>query len=334
MLRSEHVPVVGRGAGVEDAIVCGGGPAGLAAALWLGRYRRKTLVLDDDRQRNLPALVSHGYLSRDGTSPQELLRLARAEVRSYDTVRVVEARADKAARADGDFIVTAAGADFEARRLLLATGVEDAFPDLPGFGELYGRAIFHCSCCDGFEARGREVLAIGWGEHAAGFAIDLLEWGAAVTLLTGGRAFEGDGACSLALRRTGIELVEERIAELCIRDGSMTGALLASGRVVPATMAFFSIAHSPRTALARSVGCRLDDQGYVAVGEHGETSIEGVYAAGDVTPGEQLIQAAAAEGALAGIACAMSLRGTESRSEAPSPGPDPVEELRSADDAI
>jgi thioredoxin reductase len=108
----------------------------------------------------------------------------------------------------------------------------------------------------------------------------------------------------------------------------MTGARLGSGRVIAASMAFFSIGHRPRTELARSLGCDLDPQGYVAVDAHGATSVEGVYAAGDVTPGEQLVQTAAAEGAVAGIACAMSLRGTESRSVAPAPGPDPESELR------
>ncbi|MFN2490181.1 MAG: NAD(P)/FAD-dependent oxidoreductase [Actinomycetota bacterium] len=316
---------------MEDAIVCGGGPAGLAAALWLGRYRRKTVVLDDGRQRNLAAHSSHGYLTRDGVHPDELLELARRELETYDTVRIVPARAEVAARRAEDFVVTAAGVDHVGHRVLLATGVKDALPDIPGFGDLYGRSIFHCSCCDGFEARGRNVIAIGWGEHAAGFAIDLLEWGASVTLVTHGRSFEGDGACSTALHRTGIELLEEEVHELQSRRGAMTGARLGSGRILPATMAFFSIAHEPRSGLGQMLGCALDDGGYVVVGPHGDTSVQGVYAAGDVTPGEQLIQTAAAEGAIAGIACAMSLRATGSRSEAPEPGPDPRKELDAAE---
>ena len=316
---------------MEDAIVCGGGPAGLAAALWLGRYRRQTVLLDDGGQRNLAARATHGYLSRDGASPRDLLTAARRDLDAYDTVAIVRARATEAARRPKAFEVTAGQRTYRAHRLVLATGVSDVRPDIPGFDELYGTAVFHCSCCDGFEARDHDVLAIGWGEHTAGFAIDLLEWGARVTLVTNGRRFEGSGACSRALARTGVELIEDDIVELCRRDGAMTAARLRSGRVVPATMAFFSIAHRPRTELASVLGCKLDAEGYVVTDAHGATSIEGVYAAGDVTPGEQLVQVAAAEGAVTGIACALSLRGQESGSEAPAPGPDPETEVRAGE---
>jgi thioredoxin reductase len=312
---------------VEDVVVCGGGPAGLAAALWLGRYRRKVLVVDAARQRNLAAAMSHGYLTRDGSAPGDLLAAAREDVEAYGTVDLLDGEVQGAARSGKGFTVHTDQGTVEALRVILTTGVTDEFPSIPGFGELYGRHIFHCSCCDGYESSGLEVLAIGWGEHVAGYALDLLEWGANVRLVTNGNTFEGDQACRSAMKRHDIELIEELVEEFYVEDGAMTGVRLGSGRELSAQRAFFSIAHHPRNELASGLGCGLDDMGYVSVGPHGETSVEGVYAAGDLTPGEQLVQVAAAEGAVAGIACAMSLRGSETESAAPDPGPDPEAEL-------
>ena len=323
-----------RGGSARDVVVVGGGVGGLSAAVWLGRYRRGTLVVDSSDQRNLPSLKSHGYLTRDGVSPQEFLELAQRDATAYQSVRVESGEVTSISRAGDDFEVGIGDSRVVAHRIMLATGVRDVHPDIPGFDDLYGRSVFHCSCCDGYEARGREVVTIGWGEHTAGYALDLLEWGARVTLVTNGETFEGDEACRVALGRNNIEIVEERVIELQ-RDGtSMTGARLESGDVVPGTMAFFSIAHQPRVALAQKLGCDIDDDGYVQVDEHGRTSVEGVYAVGDVTPGEQLVQVAAAAGAIAGIACAMSLREIESASNAPMPGPDPDEELESATETL
>jgi thioredoxin reductase len=314
---------------VEDVVVCGGGAAGLAAALWLGRYRRQVLVVDAGRQRNLAAERSHGYLTRDGVSPAELLAAARRDAAAYDTVSFLEARAEGAAYTSDGFVVRTDRGPVEAQRVILATGVTDEFPAIPGFEELYGSHIFHCSCCDGYETTGLEVLAIGWGEHVAGYALDLLEWGAKVRVVTNGNIFEGDATCRNAMKKHDIDLIEETVEEFCIEDGEMKAVRLGSGRELAAERAFFSIAHHPRNELAAQFGCAIDEAGYVEVGPHGETTIEGIYAAGDVTPGEQLVQAAAAEGAIAGIACAMSLRGSRTGSPAPDPGPDPEAELQS-----
>ena len=312
---------------IFDAIVCGGGPAGLTASMWLGRYRRVTALFDTNRQRNLAAERSHGYLSRDGCSPREILDLGQNDLERYDTVQVIDQNVETVERRDDRFLVRCEEGEYAAPRVMLCTGVTDVFPDIPGFTDLYGTSVFHCSCCDGYEARGQQVLAIGWGEHAAGYALDLLEWGAEVTLVTNGEEFEGDGDSRAALERNGIQLIEDRVVALESEGSSLSGVTLADGSRVQATMAFFSIAHSPRTELAVQVGCELDDEGYIVVDAHGRTSVEGIYAAGDVTPGEQLVQVAASEGAIAGIACAMSLRGTSTRARGPQPGPDPEQEL-------
>jgi thioredoxin reductase len=146
-------------------------------------------------------------------------------------------------------------------------------------------------------------------------------------LITAGHRFEGDPDALEALRRNRVEVVEEAVVELEGRDGDLDAVRLTSGRRLPATRAFFSIGHRPRTDLAVQLGCAVDDLGYLRVDEHGLTSVAHVYAAGDITPGEQLVQTAAAEGAVAGIACAMSLRGRTTRGPSPPPGPDPGLEL-------
>lgn len=313
---------------MEDVVVIGGGPAGLAAALWLGRYRRRTVVIDAGEGRNRFAQAAHGYLGSDGWNPEKIRDAARADVDRYESVRRVDTKVTDVSAAGEAFRVVTEDGEFEARRLLLANGVKDVTPDIPGFMELYGHHIFHCSCCDGFESSDQDVLAIGWGEHAAGFALDLLEWGARVTLVTNGEEFEGNRACEIALERNNIPVIQERVVGFSVEAGRMTEATLESGRTVPATRAFFSIKHEPRNELALALGCEVDEMGYVEVGDHGETSVEKVYAVGDLTPGEQLVQTAAAKGAVAGIACAMSLRGTSAAApNVPAPGPDPEAEL-------
>ena len=313
---------------MEDAVVIGGGPAGLAAALWLGRYRRRTVVIDGGEGRNRFAYAAHGYLGSDGWNPEKIRDAGRADVDRYASVRRVDSQVEEISREGEEFRVVTEDGNFRTRRVVLANGVKDVTPDIPGFKELYGQHIFHCSCCDGFESSDQDVLAIGWGEHAAGFALDLLEWGARVTLVTNGEDFEGDRSCEAALQRHNIPVIEERVVGFSVEDGRMTEATLESGRRVSATRAFFSIKHEPRNELAVSLGCKVDQMGYVEVAEHGETSVENVYAVGDLTPGEQLVQTAAAKGAVAGIACAMSLRGASAAApDVPPPGPDPEAEL-------
>jgi thioredoxin reductase len=292
----------------------------------MGRYRRKTAVIDAGRQRNLKSRALHGYSTQDGVGPQEFINALRDEVGRYPTVDLIDDVVRDLTPGD-PFEVATETERYLAPKLLLTTGVEDAMPNIPGFEDLYGRAIFHCSCCDGYESQDQDVLAIGWGEHVAGFALDLLDWGARVTLVTNGETFEGDRDCRATLNEHSVDIIEEKVDEILADDGGMKGVRLASGLDVPATRAFFSIAHEPRNSLARRLGCDIDELGYVTVDDHGLTSIPDVYAAGDITPGEQLVQAAASEGAIAGIACAMSLRGTRTAPGAPDPGPDPSREL-------
>ena len=290
-----------------DAVVVGGGPAGITAATWLARYRRSVVVLDSSEYRNRWVDRVHGYLGSDPVAPSDLLERGREQLARYESVEFISSRATEVRSEDEEFVVTTENGSVRARRIVLACGVVDEFPDIPGFFEHYGADVVHCPACDAYEARDRPVVAIGWSEHVAGFALGLLNWASAVTVVTEGRAFEGDARHRSALREAGIEVCEEAVSELHGSRGALRSLEIEGGREIPCEMAFFSIAHRPRTELATALGCELTEEGYVRVDEECATTVAGVWAAGDVTPGDQLVQVAAAEGAVAGIACARSL---------------------------
>lgn len=315
----------------HDAVVVGGGPAGLAAASWLARYRRDVVLVDAGEQRARRVEWSHGYLGRDPQRPGDLFDVARRQLLRYETATCLDGEVVTAAR-DGDRFVLALhdGRELAALRVVLATGVVDAFPDLDGFAEHYGASAFHCPACDGYDAQRRTVVAYGWDERLVGFAASLLNWATSVTVLTSGRRFAGDEACRTVLAGHGIEVVETPAVRMLGSRGALSGIELADGRVVPAELLFFSVDHSPRVGLARQLGCRVDDEGYVEIGPDGRTSVEGVYAAGDVAPGLQLVQVAAAQGTTAGIAAARSLDGTPGSPLSPPPAPDAAREVDAA----
>ena len=317
---------------VHDCVVIGGGPAGLAAATWLARYRRDVVVVDSRDYRAKHVERSHGYLARDPQTPVEFLQTAREQLLAYRTVSYVTSTVEAAERAgDGTFLLRLTdGSELSALRIVLATGVVDACPDLEGFTDHYGASAFHCPACDGHEAEDRDVVAYGWDERLVGFAASLLNWARSVTVLTSGHRFDGDGACLAVLERHDIQLVETPAVRLLGERGQLEGVELADGRVVPASLFFFSVAHEPRVGLARALGCRIDDDGYVDIDHDGATSVQGVFAAGDVVPGLQLVQVAAAQGAASGVAAALSLQGEPGSPLSPPPAPDAPGEVEQA----
>jgi thioredoxin reductase len=306
-----------------DVVVVGGGPSGLAAASWLARFRRRVLLVDSGEHRADLVEHSHGYLGRDPQTPRELLARWRQEVLAYPTASIVADVVESATTRDAGFAVRLrTGGLVLAHKLVLACGVRDAKPDVPGLEEHYGSSVFHCPACDGYEARDQDVVALGWSEHLVGFAATLLGWARSVTVVTAGERFRGDDACRALLGGHDVEVIEERVVELVGTRGKLRAARLASGRQLPCSLAFFSVAHQPRTELAEQLGCALDDEGYVEVNDCGMTSVDGVYAAGDLVPGLQLTSIAVAKGVVAGVGCAQSFLGRPTAVLAPDAGPD------------
>lgn len=280
------------------------------------------MLVDAGEPRNRWTRHVHGYLGIDPVAPAELLDRARDHLEQYATVERREGRvATATAAADGFEVTLDGGGRVTARRLVLATGARDEFPEVDGFFDHYGRDVFHCPACDGFESRGRRVAVFGWSGDVAGFALGLLDWATSVTIVTEGRTFDGDAEHREALARHGVPVVEDDAVALEGAPGELRAVRLRGGDTIGCDAAFFSIAHHPVTDLAQKVGCEVDEEGYVVVDHKGQTTVPGVYAAGDLTPGTQLVQVAASQGAEAGVCCAVSLRG-EPLSGAPPRAPD------------
>ena len=317
---------------IVDVLVVGGGPAGLAAGVWLGRYRRSVLILDSGDHRNASTQHIHGYLGLEGLSPADFGKLADEQLSEYATVHRSDRRCVSVTGSLGQFVATLDdGSLVHAARVILATGVADDLPALRNFSDYYGRSVFHCPACDGYEAQGLDVVALGWDERLAGFAGTMLTWARSVTVVTGGFAFTGDDAVRTAMAAHGIELVEQAAVEFVGSPTELRGVQLADGRELPAQMVFFSYGHQPRTDLARALGCALDDEGYIVIDRDGCTTVDGVYAAGDVTAGYQVVQRAASTGTVAALSAALSLTGQRGAPSAPAPPPDVMavaEELR------
>ncbi|MGK7223441.1 NAD(P)/FAD-dependent oxidoreductase [Kocuria flava] len=303
-----------------DVLVVGGGPAGLSAATWLGRYQRSTLVVDAGQQRNLPADRAHGLLGRDPTTPQEFLAEARAGLAQYPEV-VLHHGAVTALHRDeaGTFRATVDDAEVSAERIVLAPGVRDRLPELAGLHDHYGTDVHHCPACDGYTARDRVVIVLGSGEQVPAYAAELLDWADTVRVVTDstGQAFDEDQRAVLADH--GAEVVDGVAEALVGAPGALVGVQLTTGELVEGDKVFFSYAHHPANHLARDLGCELDHEGGILVDGFQLTSVDGVYAAGDITAGLQLVPIAIGKGAAAGVACATSLRGHPTNGTTPAP---------------
>lgn len=304
-----------------DVLVVGGGPAGLSAATWLGRYQRLTLVVDAGHQRNLAAELAHGLLGRDPTTSQELLNDARAGLKQYPQVSLHRGSVAALQRdEDGIFHAVVDGTEITAQRVVLATGVQDRFPELVGFPDHYGTDVFHCLACDGLTARNQEVIVLGAGDHVLAYSAELLDWASSVRIITApDQNFSEEQRVVLADH--GIEVIEGVAQTLIGEPGALKGVQLNSGEMVSGEKVFFSYAHYPTNDLARQLGCELDAEGQIVINAFQLTSIDGVYAAGDITVGLQLIPIAIGTGTTAGIACATSLRGHKTHPAASNPAP-------------
>jgi thioredoxin reductase len=305
-----------------DCIVVGAGPAGLSAALLLARYRRRVLTFHNSSPRNLYSHGVHGFLGHDGILPSELLARGRDEVTKYAGL-VVEGCVTGVERiGDEHFRVTTGDEQtvkqtFESRRLLLATGLRDLLPDCPGFRDFYGVSVFHCPDCDGFEITGKRVAVLGRGSETAGFALNLLTWTDKLTLITNGDAGDMTDEHRAQLARFDIPVTDQIIARL--EGNTDTNQLervsFEDGGALECDALFFNLGTVPASDLHEMLNCKLDEEcGLVWVdAADQQTSVPGVYAAGDLTPRSQLAIVAAAEGAMAAIHIHKSLIPEERR---------------------
>lgn len=284
-------------AGVVDVIVVGAGPAGLSAALVLARACRRVLVFDHGHPRNAAAAHLNGYLTRDGIPPAEFRAIGRDELRKYDQVRIIDAEVTQAVCDDGRFHVTTAdGRRFSSKKLLLATGVADNVPEIPGLRELYGKSVFHCPYCDGYEVRDQPLAVYGCDERGYGLALELLGWSKDVVLVSDGPCgVDAQGLARLAKHRIAVR--EEKVVRLEGRDGRLERIIFDQGEPLERRALFFTTGQTQRSHLADSLGCEFNDKGTVRTGPYESTHLHGLYVAGDASRAVQWVIVAAAEGA-------------------------------------
>jgi thioredoxin reductase len=279
-----------------DVVVVGGGAAGLSAALVLGRARRRVAVIDAGAPRNAPAAHMQGFLSRDGMSPADFLAAGRAEVATYG----VELMADQVVTIEAGFSIRlASGTVLTARRILVATGVGDELPDIPGVRERWGRDLLHCPYCHGWEVRDQPVGVLGTRPESVLHAQLVRQWSDDVVFFV--NTYDLGIAERAQLQARGIRVVEGHVARLVIDDDRLTGVELTDGQVIARTAVFIRPGNRPHPdGLLPALGCDHNEAGFVTVDATGRTSVEGVWAAGNVVdPRAQVITSAGAGSAAA-----------------------------------
>jgi thioredoxin reductase len=293
---------------MHDVIVVGGSYAGMSAALQLARARRSVAVIDAGKRRNRFASAAHGFLTRDGFTPELIANQARKQLLAYPSVQWIEGEVSECGGAIDAFeAVTAGGERLEARRLILATGVTDELPGVPGLAELWGRRVFHCPYCHGYELKQGRIGVLAAGEMAFHHAILVSEWGK-TTLFANG-AFEPDAGQMAVLRERGISVERAGISSVA-QDGGGVSVDLANGREERLAGLFVQTRTSPACPIAERMGCAVEEnpQGsYVGTDATKETSVAGVFAAGDTARTAGSLTFAVADGAMAGVAAHRSL---------------------------
>lgn len=278
-----------------DVVIIGGGPAGLSAALALGRARKKVLLCDSGPRRNQRAAHLHNFVTRDGTPPEEFRQIGRQQLAHYPNVEVRDLRIDSISGAKGDFQLKSSQGELEARRVILCVGMIDEPPAIEGFQELWGYAIFQCPYCHGWEVKERP-----WGYLARDlamlqFAIMLRGWSKEVTVFTGG-AFELPPEQRAHLEGAGIRVETTPVVRLVHQGLALQGLALSDGRSV-ACEALFIHPSQRHVDVVAALRLSLDQDGLVKVDPMTrETSIPGVYAAGDLCTRAQGAMFAAAAG--------------------------------------
>lgn len=287
---------------IWDTIIVGAGPAGCSAAIVLARSKRRVLIIDEGKQRNLSSQGMHNFLTRDGILPKEYLSLAHEELVHYQ-IDIINSGVVSAKKEDshGFLVADKEGNQYLGRRILLATGVTDKIPEIPGMRELWGRGIYHCPYCDGYECGNKVIGLYAHDINGYGMALALRELSDKIILFTDGarylRALQRE---HLAAR--GITIISRRIKELARKDNALTGIVLKDGETVACDSLFVDNGHHVNDELLKQLGCNCTKKGAAITNKQQQTNIAGVYVAGDASFDMHFVVVAAAEGAKAAVA--------------------------------
>ncbi|TKC02116.1 NAD(P)/FAD-dependent oxidoreductase [Pedobacter cryotolerans] len=285
---------------IFDVIIVGGSYAGLSAAMSLGRSSRRVLIIDSGKPCNQQTPHSHNFLTRDGETPANLAAIAKAQVLAYPTVKMINAFAESAAKTNLGFEVsTADHQKFLSKKLVLATGVKDIFPNIIGFAKCWGISVLHCPYCHGYEVKGKKLGVIANGEIGFEFSKLIYNLSKDLTIFTNG-AIEIDQASQQKLASKNINIVEKGIDELFHENGLVNTIKFKDGSTQPIEAIFARVGMEQNTKIITDLGVKLTDLGYVEVDFMKKTNVTGVFAAGDCTTMFRAVAEAVAAGNIAG----------------------------------
>lgn len=285
----------------QDVIIIGGGPAGLNAAVVLGRCRRKVLLFDTAQQRNRVSHGMHNYLTRDDILPNDFIAICHREIEKYGVMRLQKRITHARKNNEGYFVVRdEEGNLYYSKKLLVATGLTDNLPEIEGFRELYGKSVFHCPYCDGWEVRDKKLGVYARNKEGWELALALKGWSAEVTLFTDGKnsvkPFQRE-----QLTANGIPVISLPIARIEGVEGQLERIVFKNGDVYPCDALFFVNGYTQQCNLAETFGCEVSKKGVVVTNKAQQTNTPGLYVAGDADKDMHLVVVAAAEGAKAGV---------------------------------
>lgn len=284
-----------------DVIIVGAGPAGTSAAMLLARSRRSVLVIDEGKQRNLSSHGLHNFITRDGILPPDFLEIAYKDLSNYP-VSFIRSRVEHVKKLEAAFeVTTQANKIYRSKKILLATGVTDNIPDIPGVKELWGSAVFHCPFCDGFECKESHIGLYAKKHNGYGMALALRHLSKKITLFTDG-AFYLKAAQREQLRKREIDIITVKIDRLIHEDQKLKGVALVNGSFVECTSMFTNHGMQVNRTLLDQLGCRCTKKGAAITNRHQQTNIPGVYVAGDASIDMHFVIVASAEGVKAGVA--------------------------------
>jgi thioredoxin reductase len=282
-----------------DVGIIGGGPAGLSAALVLGRARKTVVVIDEGRPRNRVTHATHGYLTRDGIKPADFRKVAREEISAYPSVRFVDEAATAVSGSDGRFMITTSqGTVYDVKKLLFAVGKRDLPVEIKGLREVYGKSAFVCPYCDGWELRDQPLAIIAKGQGAHHLAKMLTGWTNQTVICSNGPD-ELSGEQREELNRHHIAVYSSPIQQIESNDGIVNQIRLEDGSVISCSGIFFAPKLAAGSELPAMLGCNMTDSGTVVIDNFGKTSVAGVYSAGDAATEMYQAIAAASMGSLA-----------------------------------
>lgn len=284
-----------------DVLIIGGGPAGLNAALVLGRARKNVVVIDDETPRNWVTRETHGFVTRDGASPREFRKAAKEQIAAYPSVQFASDTATAITGNDGDFVIkTTQGASYRTKKILFAVGKKDLPLDINGLTEVYGKSAFVCPYCDGWELRDQSLVIIVSGDKALHMAKVISGWTAQYTICTNGSDSLTDEQRE-ELKQHHVTVFDAPIQSINSEEGMVQQVVLNDGTAIPCTGVFFQPKLFTGSELPKAIGCEITESGTVIVDATGKTSVAGVYSAGDAA--SELYQAitAASLGALSAV---------------------------------